>query len=435
MMMRLCKFLSQILVCVLVLLTPHVVCAASSNIPMGDVSDVGAWNTGENLKIFTQNASNDIANFVPTSQNPQLVKDYVPIEAKLGMAFMNALSRIADVLDNTLVRFVIVFIIVAYLVWTMFETYQMIIAGKGEAMKLAETLAKKGFMVAVWVAVLYAGPARVFLWAMGPIVAIGTYLSDLILSAVANVAGVEIPDTCAAIHAYVADNISQTMIIDAPGAANIMCVPTRLSGYFYTAMMAGWNWIKIGFGTSAFTVLMGVVFVGLFAYNMWKFALIAFGVIANLFLSVMMLPFTAVAETTAKTSYKGIAGDIFNGFLGLFKTKSLSEQVKGFIGAAIYFTALSVVVAICSALLAGIMGSDFAARVPSLDDANFMKTLLTGVLVGYLATHASEIAKNVGGGIEDGFGQKMVKDATSLGKDAYKQAKGWWKIIREESKK
>ena len=48
----------------------------------------------------------------------------------------------------------------------------------------------------------------------------------------------------------------------------------------------------------------------------------ALNVVADLFLTVLMLPFTAIAETTSKTKYKGIVGDIFNTFMGLFATEA-----------------------------------------------------------------------------------------------------------------
>ena len=45
--------------------------------------------------------------------------------------------------------------------------------------------------------------------------------------------------------------------------------------------------------------------------------------------------YTDNSETLNKTSYKGIAGDIYNGFLGLFKSFSLSYQVKKLIEALV----------------------------------------------------------------------------------------------------
>ena len=177
-----------------------------------------------------------------------------------------------------------------------------------------------------------------------------------------------------------------------------------------------------GIGHSAFSFVIGVAFVVLFVYNAFKFAFIALGVIADLFLAVIMLPFTAIAETVGKTSYKGIAGTIFNGFLGLFKVESLSAQIQRFINAALYFVSLSIVVALCAALLSGIIDMNMAAQVPSLKDDNFM------------ANNAMDIAKKIGGSIDDSMGQKIKTEATRLWNNAYGEYKKWKKIIKENKK-
>lgn len=191
-----------------------------------------------------------------------------------------------------------------------------------------------------------------------------------------------------------------------------------------------------GIGHSAFTVLVGAIFVVLFLYNGFKFALMAFGVIVDLFLGVMMLPFTAIAETLKdKTSYKGIAGDIFNGFLGLFSAESLSKQIERFVNAAIYFVSLSIVIAVCVALLSGTVSVDMAASVPTLDNTGFIPTVLTGALVTYLASRAGEIAKDLGGSVNDSFGTQTGKDISKLWKgtvDKYNKAKKFIKEVRKK---
>ena len=197
------------------------------------------------------------------------------------------------------------------------------------------------------------------------------------------------------------------MPIDADAVANLMCVPTRLSGFFATAIAAGWQWVITGIGTSAFTVLVGVAFICIFVYIGFKFALMALGVIVDLFLGILMLPFTAIAETLGKTSYKGIAGDIFNGFLGLFNPESLSVQIQRFIQAAIYFVALSVIIALCAALLSGTITTDMSTQIPTLENNGFIVPLLTGCLVAYLANHGGKIAEQWGGKVNAAFGTDL----------------------------
>lgn len=415
------KILSKFIVCVtaLLILLPA---NAASNLPMAEIGDHGNWLTESNIELFKKDITNDMTYFQSGFQKNQLVKDYVPIEAKVGLAFMNALSMVGDIIDNSLIRFVIIFIIVAYIFWVMFEAYNMMTKGSS-AMDLTVNLVKKAAVITIWLIILEQGPAQIFMWVMGPIIQVGTYLSDLILNTVANVAGAEIPDTCAAIREYAAAHTSANMLIDANAAADMLCVPTRLSGFFYTAVAAGWQWTIAGIGRSAFTTIVGIIFIFVFVKAIWKFALMALGVIMDLFLAVLLLPFTAIAETIGKTSYKGIAGDIFNGFLEIFKTQSLSSQIQKFVNAAIYFVSLSIVIAVCAALLSGAVTSNLAAEIPTLENTNFVITLLTALLVSYLANRADEIAKNLGGSIDASFGtdfgnqiKKLWNNASGYGK-------------------
>ncbi len=335
--------LKKLCVVVALCLMPYALCFAASNIPAGDVGNFGVWATEHNHQMFINNLRDDVAAFAPAP----LVDNFVPVEARVGRAFIGAMSMISDVLENSLVRFIVIFLIALFAIWTMLESYQMIKDGKGGASKLVESIIKKGIGIAVWIAILEIGPAQLFMWIMGPIIAVGTYLSDLILNSVTAAAGTTLPDTCAAIHGYVAANISGREILDATATANLLCVPTRLSGFFYTAVATGWQWMISGIGTSVFTFTAGLVFVVLFIYNAFNFALMALGVIADLFLGLMMLPFTAIAMTfgdaedkeyfgqKGATTYGGIAGNIFNQFLKLFTTETMSKQVERFINAAI----------------------------------------------------------------------------------------------------
>lgn len=406
---------------------------ATTNMPSAEIGDYGNWLTPENVAMFNDNISADLSEFQAESRAAQLVSDYVPIEAKVGLALMNALSRISDILDSSLVRFSIIFMIIAYAFWILFEAYNMMSKGTS-AMDFGVDAVKKGAVIAIWSIVLAFGPAQIFMWVMGPIIGVAAYLSDLILNAVSNVAGFEIPDTCAAIHAYTAANISENMIMDAKTAGDLLCVPTRLSGFFATAISAGWQWLVAGIGHSAFTMLVGAIFIGVFLYNGFKFMMMGLGVVVDLFLGVMMLPFTAIAETLKKTSYSGIAGSIFNGFLGLFNTQSLADQIKRFVNAAIYFVSLSMVIAVCAALLSGAVTVDLASDVPTLDNAGFTITLLTGVLVAHLAKRADEIAKKLGGSIDASFGTKLGSDITKLWNGTISKGKKLIKDIRSSKK-
>ena len=421
---------SKIIIAVMamVIILPSATYAATSNLPMADVGDYGNWATPDNIDLFKTDITHDMEQFQPEP----IVSDYVPFEAKIGLAMMNGFSIVADVLDSSLVRFAIIFMIIAYIFWSMFEAYNMMKNGSS-AMDFGVNLVKKGGVILIWIIILNFGPAQVFMWIMGPIISVGTYMSNLILNAIAGAIGTELPDTCAAIRDYAAANTSGNMLIDANAAADILCVPTRLSGFFTTAVVAGWKWMIAGIGTSAFTVLVGATFIVIFLYTGFKFLLMGLGVIMDLFLSVLMLPFTAIAETIKSTSYKGIAGDIFNGFLGLFKPESLSRQIQRFIDAAIYFVSLSIVIAVCAALLSGTVDANLASEIPTLENDGFIITLLTGCLVAYLANRADKIAtEDIGGKIDASFGKKFGDDVKRLGKNTYGFGKKVVNIIRKK---
>lgn len=405
--------------------------AAESNMPMSDIGDFGTWATDNNRKLLIDDMDRDIDKFRGT-YTTQLVDDYVPIEAKIGLAFMNAMSFVGDVLDSSLVRFVIIFIIIAYAFWIMFETYNMMTSGKGDVMKLVQEIVKKGTFIAIWIIILRFGPARIFMWVMGPIISVATYLADLILNAVSQSAGVSLPDTCGAIREYAATHISENNIMTGANAADLMCLPSRMSGFCYTAIAAGWEWIKAGIGTSAFTFAVGIAFIVMFISVAWKFMFMALGVIADLFLGVLMLPFTAIAETIGKTSYKGIAGDIFNQFLGLFKVENLQSQIQRFINAAIFFVSLSIVIAFCTAMMSGTISTNLSSSVPTIENQGFWITLLVGALTWYFANQAQSLAQKLGGSINDSLGQQMKGDITKLWKNTSATAKKWWKIIRDK---
>lgn len=409
-------------------------CMAETNIATDDTATI-AFATEANRNAFVNNLQNDLIEF-PAEYEKQIVRDYVPIEARVGIAMMNGLNTIARILDTSLVRFMIIFIIVMYAFWIMLESYNMM-KTDSNVRKLTETIVKKSIILVVWIAVLEIGPAKLFMYAMGPIITIGTYIADFILNAITMTAGIKIPDTCGAIREYAATTVPADMIIDANAAADMLCVPSRLSGFFATAIVLGWKWMVAGIGHSIFTFVIGAVMVVVFAWNAWKFTLMAMSVIMNLFLVVLLLPFTAFAESIPQTTFKGIAGNIYNSFIKLFNggPVKLDTQINKFINAAIYFVSLSIVIAVCAALLSGVVDVNAATHIPSLKDNDFITLLLTGALVGYLASGADKTAKDIGGSIPDGdTGKKFTDDIKAVLKNTMDTAKQWAKAYGESKK-
>ena len=255
------------------------------------------------------------------------------------------------------------------------------------------------------------------------------------MDSVTKIAGFELSDTCGAIKSYAMMHMTNTSIINAETAADIMCVPTRMSGFYYGAIQFGWKMVGAGLGLSTFTFLMGLIFVCLFIYTAFKFAFVSFGVIADLFLVIILLPFTAIAETVQKTSYKGIAGDIYNQFLGIFHASNLSSQVRKFIDAAIYFVSLAIVISIGGALLGTALQLNSESHTITILDGNFFTLLVTGALVAYIATHVDDIAKSVVGGkdklVDATIGTNLQKDLKTLYGDTKKKIEEIIKALKK----
>ncbi len=421
--MRIIKFLSRLLICILC-----ICCICNLSFADSDVSTVmsepSSFIVRKSIDIFNNTIATDAQKFDPKINVNSTT--FVPIEARLGLMLMQALSTIDIVLQMSLVRFTILFLLVMYAFWVGLEAYKFM-RESGDYKQVIYNIFKQGITIGIWILVLQYGPAKIFSMIVSPILALGTYLSDFIFGSVAELYDVNIPDTCQAIHNYVNNNDTSKLLVDADTAANIMCLPSRISVFFYTATKTGFQWIIHGFGHSITMVLVGIVSIFIFIKCIFKYAFMTLGVVVSLFLTLLMLPFTALAEAMPKNSEKNYVGQIFDGFLAVFKTKKLSAVLAVFINATIYFVGLSVVIAICAILLSTILVTDANNQFTL---GSMITTLLTGCLVLYLAGQSDSMAKKIGGEIDNSFGKKLeteVKLLANKTKNAAITVKGWFK--------
>jgi len=416
--MRILKTLSRLFVCALCAMSLCTSAFAWGNMPLGDIGEYGDWLTGDNMSKVTDSASSDMAKFQESFQTQIRSTGSVPIEAKLGLSFMRALSAIDYVLQKSLVRFVIVFLFVIYAFWITIEAYKMIREASDYKTVLYDIF-KKGIIIAIWVAVLNKGPAKIFTMLIEPILALGTTFSDFILNSVSNMYHQDFPDTCGAIQKYVADsaatdianNNTVKLLVSPKTAANIMCLPAQISVFFYHGISAAWKWMLGGFGHSGTQIVMGAICIVIFLKCVFKYAFMTLGIVANLFLTLLMLPFTALAEAMPTTTEKNYAGQIFSGFLQLFNTKKLSAVISVFVNAAIYFISLAIIIAICAALLVNVVS---ISDTPEYSAGGGMAAILCGCLILYLANKAEDLAKQMGGSIDNTFGKKLQDDTKRL---------------------
>ena len=105
------------------------------------------------------------------------------------------------------------------------------------------------------------------------------------------------------------------------------------------------------------------------------------------------------------------AGQIFSGLLKVFNTKKLSDVISVFINATIYFVSLAIVIAICAALLTNIVSIN---SVNTYTVGSAMTVILCGALVFYLGGKADELAKQIGGKINNSFGKQLESDTKTL---------------------
>ena len=105
--------------------------------------------------------------------------------------------------------------------------------------------------------------------------------------------------------------------------------------------------------------------------------------------------------------------------------------MRKFIDAAIYFVSLAIVVSIGGALLGTAVKMNSESHTIVILDGNFFTLLVTGALVAYIATHADEIAKSVGGGIDAAIGTNLQNDMKTLYNDTKKKVEDFIKALKK----
>ena len=117
-MMKIRDFLRKILIVIFAIFIA-VPGFADTTYGSGDIGDYGTWATEENRSLVTGRIVDELNNFGPTATT--VAHSYVPIEAKLGLAFMGGVARVGVALDNSLATFAIMFMLIAlkknYPIW------------------------------------------------------------------------------------------------------------------------------------------------------------------------------------------------------------------------------------------------------------------------------------------------------------------------------
>ena len=387
---------------------------AENNFPLADL----------HYGAMTESLRADIDGFAPLLKNAD-IKNFVPVEAKVGAFFIKALSKVAEGVYRVLIPLLNALIIALFAFWLMMESWQMMSGKDNDYWDfLTRRVVKKTITVAICMWILNHNPEQLFMMLAAPVITLGSAMSDLILNGTAEVAGTNLPDSCAAIHEFVGDGAG--FAISGQHAADLLCMPTRVAGFFYTFVHAGFGWMKEGLANSGTTFFLGLIFVMLFVYNIWRFALAALGVIVDLSFVLLFLPFTAVKECFGDekdTKYNGLFKPLFTGLVNFVQGAAAKDQFQKFINAVIYFVVLSIVSAISTALL---------AKSEPLSADNFMGVLIMGCLTAYLISKADKLAEDLGGKIDDSFGQNVEKVALGVGKNIIDKGKKVVEMIKSK---
>jgi len=169
--------------------------------------------------------------------------------------------------------------------------------------------------------------------------------------------------------------------------------------------------------------LLGLIFVFVFIYNIWKFALTALGVITDLFLVLLFMPFTIVSECFPEkdTKYSGVFKPIWDNLAGIVKRVALKDQIQKFVSAMIYFIVLSIVSTICVILLSD--SNLFVYRSAGSGNLDAITILIIGCLVAYLMNRSEEIAKKMEATIDSSAGETIGTMIVNAGKGLYNRGK------------
>ena len=112
----------------------------------------------------------------------------------------------------------------------------------------------------------------------------------------------------------------------------------------------------------------------------------------------------------------------------MFNTKKLSEVISIFINTAIYFVSLAIVVGVAAVLLSYIVKTDSTYTYVV---GSAMLNILCGALVLHIIDKADELAKDIGGSINNSFGEKLKTETKRKLGNAKKFAV---KLIKEFAK-
>lgn len=332
---------------------------------------------------------------------------YIPIEIRLANIIIDGIGYINEMLFPFFSNLISTLLIILLAFWLSSEAYNMINTGK-TSIENGVTIVKKIILVIIWTAVILANPAQVFMFIMGPIIQMGGNITDFIINALTNI---PIDQTCDSIKAMAMNN-TDTSILNYPllnpeTKGDLLCLTGRISKLYTQFITLGFQWMGRGLFMQPVSFLVGLSLVIFFVYIGFKFTLESLGIILDLILGLMILPFCAIGACFGGgLSYKGlesIPNQLFTMITSIFGKGDYKGLITKIIKAILYFWILSVVVGICYEMMSytldsqsGIFDVNYA---PGKNGLGIMSIILSAAITAYLIKKAPGYAEKMGGAI------------------------------------
>ncbi len=348
--------------------------------------------------------------------------NYIPVEIRLGSIIIDGFGFINEMLYPFFANLLTTLLIIFLAFWLSGEAYQMINSGK-TSLTNGTTIVKKIFLVIIWTAIIQSNPAQVFAYIMGPIIQMGSNITDFIITAMT---GMPLDNTCDNIHRMVQNNTDtsflQYPLLSPEAKANILCLTARISKLYTQFIVLGFKWMGQGLLLQPLTFLIGLTLVIMFIYIGFKFMLETIGIIIDLIIALLLLPFCAIKECfSGGISYKGLEGipqQLFGSIVSIFSFGDYKGLITKILKSVLYFWILAIIIGICYEMMAYTLNLNpnilDSATLPSQGDMGFMTILLAGILTCYLIKKAPEYAKTMGGAFDSPTGESLKSETKKL---------------------
>ncbi|MDR0448902.1 MAG: hypothetical protein LBG89_00365 [Rickettsiales bacterium] len=346
--------------------------------------------------------------------------DNIPLDIRASMFVIEGLSTIAMIVYKNLLDVMIWLLVVFFAFWFGLEAWS-VMETKTPIGDAAKKIVKKAAIISVAIFVLNTNPAEWFMMFLGAAAHVGNYAADLFLGAAT---GMGVAQTCGDTLAYVALHGGSFGFLGPENVANVICMTGRITEFFWTGLSESLALIKSGIGSNVAFSVMGVAGAALFLWCVVRFAILTLGVVVDMTLMLMFLPFAAFKESFKDGWPKdaGAAGAMIEKIANAFGGDDISGQIRKFVQVIIYVIAISIVASICYLLMKG---------VAQQNGNNFIYLALGGAVCAYMISQTEKIAEMMGGVVDREWAGEIRKNLESLATAAQKYGKNALSIAKK----